>query len=270
MKPSSRKQGQERSAPSPATEADRISPSGQGAVKELKLAHTIAHKIVRLVTREPIPPGVGLGSEASLADGFGVARPTLREALRMLEMMGFVHMKRGPGGGPIVSPRERHNFGEVAALYYAMAGATYRDLLDARLALEPVSVRLVARRGDSADLASIRQHLDVAAHIDPNGESEFRQVGRDFHYMLASMSGNPIIDVLVRSCQDVFAERVQWTPYTARVRKEIVATHAEIGEAILSGDVDRSETLMRQHMVQFIARTTRRYAGLMDEPISWQ
>ncbi len=270
MKPSKQKHETGRPVPVSGPEGERILGSGEGAVKELKLAHTLAHKIVRLVTREPIAPGVGLGSEATMADRFGVARPTLREALRMLEMMGFVHMKRGPGGGPIVSPPERHNFGEVAALYYAMAGATYRDLLDARLALEPVSVRLVAERGDGDDLAAIRQHLDLAARLDPNGEPEFRQIGHDFHYMLASMSGNPIMDVLVRSCQDVFASRVQWAPYTARVRKEIVGTHAEIGEAILVGDVDQAEALMRQHMVQFIARTSRRYTGLMDEPISWQ
>ncbi len=239
-------------------------------MKELKLAHTLAHRIVRLVVGERVQPGVGLGSEASMASRFGVARATLREALRILELLGFVHMKRGPGGGPIVSGPERYNFGEVAALYYEMTGATYQDLLEARLALEPLSVRLVAERRDETDLAAIREHLALASAMDVHGEHQFRQVTLDFHHMLASMSGNPIVDVLVRSCHDVFAARVPWALYPDQLRKEVILTHAEIGEAILVGDPDQSEALMRRHMVEFVAQTARRYSGLMAEPISWR
>ncbi len=250
-------------------DAHAANPGNSGRLaKRAKFGHSVAQELVRRIAHDKVTPGQALGSEAALVESLGVARSTLREGLRILELLGFVRTKSGPGGGPIVNDPASYNFDGVASLFYEMTGTTYRELLQARLALEPLSVRLVAERRDPADLAAIRRHLDMSADLELNDEARSRRLAGDFHQLLVSMSGNTVIGMLVRSCLDVRAA-LPWTLHQQHSREWVVAAHVEIGEAIIAGDVDGAEALMRQHMLDVTASTARRYSEIMDEPVTW-
>ena len=82
--------------------------------------------------------GARLPLEADMATQYDVSRSSLREALRILEVQGLIRLKPGPGGGPVVGVVEAANLARTASLYFHLAGASYRDLVDTQALLEPL------------------------------------------------------------------------------------------------------------------------------------
>src|SRR6202008_3764003 len=97
-------------------------------------------------------PGDMLPSEADMIATYAVGRATVREALRLLEVQGLIGLKTGPGGGPGVAQLTARHLGDMARLHLKMAGATYGELVRARLAIEPLMARLAAETQDPEGL----------------------------------------------------------------------------------------------------------------------
>ena len=87
-----------------------------------------------------LQPGDRIGTEQELADEFGVSRPTLREALRLLSASHLIRVGRGRSGGIFVArtPSEgmSRNLSESIAMMLAAESVSMDELLDARLSLE--------------------------------------------------------------------------------------------------------------------------------------
>src|SRR5689334_15968735 len=109
-----------------------------------KVYESVARDIVRRIRTGPIAPGSSLPSEAQLLNELHVGRASLREALRLLEINGVVKVKPGPGGGPVVNQVDTRAFGRMATLYFHLGGTTLHELMEARLAIEPLMARLAA------------------------------------------------------------------------------------------------------------------------------
>src|SRR3954469_7734653 len=106
----------------------------------LGASEQIAMQIRQYLEERHLQPGDRLGTEQELADEFGVSRPTLREALRLLSASQLIRVGRGRSGGIFVArtPNEgmRHNLSESIAMMLAAESVTMEELLDARLSLE--------------------------------------------------------------------------------------------------------------------------------------
>ena len=96
---------------------------------------------------------------------YGVGRGTLREALRILEVNGLIASRPGPGGGPVVMEASTHDFGRMASLFFNARGVTLRDLMEARLIMEPIAARLAAERHDPDSTVRLRE-MDFDATKD--------------------------------------------------------------------------------------------------------
>src|SRR5262249_12010749 len=90
--------------------------------------------------------GDRLPSESAMVARLGVGRASLREALRILEAYGLIRVRPGPRGGPVVTDVKPSDYAQTTTLYLHRHGANLRDLLEARLVLEPVMARLAALR----------------------------------------------------------------------------------------------------------------------------
>ncbi|MEV7230728.1 MULTISPECIES: FCD domain-containing protein [Polymorphospora] len=234
-----------------------------------KLASVIAREIVKDIVRRRLGAGAALPSESAMLEQFGVGRASLREALRILEVHGLLTIRPGPGGGPVVQTVSSQHFGQMATLYFHVAGATFRELAEARLVLEPVIARQAALRGDPDTLAALNTVVEQARE-HPVGDSRAQfEAGTDFHAVLAGASGNRVLDLVSRAIGNIYAERITGVVFPLEARARVVEAHADIVAAITAGDAELAERLTREHMTEFIAQAEKRYPGFLDEIVDW-
>jgi GntR family transcriptional regulator, transcriptional repressor for pyruvate dehydrogenase complex len=234
-----------------------------------KTSEILARSMLRGIRIAKKRTGDQLPTEAQMMEEYGVGRGTMREALRILEVNGLISIKPGPGGGPTVGGASPENFGRMATLFFQRAGFTYRELIEARLILEPVAARLAAERksilkGTGGQLASI------AGVDDVKDDSTYLQRSSDFHEAVVHASGNGIVALFSDSLAHVFREKVSGVVFPERRRKDIVRTHVMIADAIGAGDGPRAEQLMREHMNEYAKYVGQRYPAMLDEVVEWR
>ena len=78
-----------------------------------------------------------------------------------------------------------------------------------------------------------------------------------------------MLDLLTRSLKDIYVARVRSVVYEPGERVRILHAHKAVAEAIIGGDGDRAEDLMRDHMQEFVNSFEERFGGFMDEKIDW-
>ena len=104
----------------------------------------IADELRSLIIAGELSEGDSLGHEPDLVERFGVSRPSLREALRILEAEGFITVVRGVRGGVVVhEPDQRMTAGTVAMVLQAR-NVALADVFEARAQLEPLAARAIA------------------------------------------------------------------------------------------------------------------------------
>jgi DNA-binding FadR family transcriptional regulator len=247
-----------------------------------KVSEVLAREIVKDL--RGLAPGSKLPSEAKLVERYQVGRASLREALRMLEVQGLIVIRPGPGGGPMVAQVDSSHFGRMSSLFFHMKGVTYQDVFDARLVLEPVVAGLVAEGQDPDYMQTIDEYLERSRTarpwspesarprmpIDDAQHSEYARRAAGFHAMIMSMSGNPVLDLIARSLQDIVIDRVTASIFAAEDHDDVEEVHHMIARTIRDGHPARAEQLMREHMQDYVQSMFRRHPAVLDEVVSWQ
>lgn len=238
--------------------------------RRLKLSEMIAAQILDEITSKDLVEGDSLMSEAAMLQIYDGGRASLREALRILETSGLLTIKAGPNGGAVVGAVDPVAFGRMASRYFQMSGATIRDLIDARLILEPAATALAAERRDQRGVEILQEWLDHQDEVKLSDDSTYMSDAHDFHSIILGMSGNVILDLIALSIKDVFNSRVRSAIYPPSARKRVQEVHKEIADLVLSGQGEAAGKLMREHLEEFAAYATRRLPGLLDDTVSWQ
>ena len=238
-----------------------------------KVSEVVAREIVR--DSRHLTPGTMLPPEAKLLEHYRVSRASLREAMRLLEVQGLVVIRPGPGGGPMIAQADSLHFGRMASLYFHMSGATHRDTLNARLLLEPIIAGLIAAKQDPAQIQALKDYLESSRSTmhgklpQPSAKlSEEQQRALEFHAMLMSMSGNPVLTMIVRSLQDLRVDHM--TRDGVHPEGDIEFVHRAIAEAIIEGRREDTESLMSEHMQDFIEYEARNDPDYLEQTISWR
>lgn len=230
-----------------------------------KVSTTIAREIVEDV--RGLPAGSRLPPEPQLAQRYGVARSTIRESLRILELQGLLSIRVGPGGGPTVTAVDSGDFARMTSLHYQLADGSYRHIVEARMALEPVITRLAASRRDRAQNELLEKFL--ANDLDAEELPVFLDRTTGFHSLLLSMSGNPVLDLIGQSLQDVYLDRLEGSIFPSCARGPVEADHEEIARAVIDGNADLAERLMRDHLVHFPLLIAETNPGVLEERVRW-
>lgn len=248
--------------------------AGDGRARRLrrgeKLYETVARDIVRRIREEDLQPGALLPAEAQMLAEYGVGRASLREALRVLEVSGLITIKPGPGGGPVVAGVQAREFGRMASLFFQFGQMTFRELMEARLVVEPVMARLAAQRRDPALVEQLDRVIAVGEAVELDDDTEYLTASADFHELVAGMSGNRILDLMGSALLEIFHDRVRGMLFPVSRRSGVRDAHADIAEAIRAGDADRAEALMREHMVEYVNYARKRHPALLDEVVDWR
>jgi DNA-binding FadR family transcriptional regulator len=214
-----------------------------------------------------LAPETMLPAEAEMAKRYGVGRVSLREALRILEVQGLIIMRAGAGGGPMVAGDDSRAFARMVSLNLHMSGATYRDVIEARLVVEPVMARLAASQADPETTVALEPYLEPLPESLEDGE--YQRFSTGFHGLVSGLSNNPALNLFGRSLKDIYTDRIESSLFTGDDRTKIFHDHSEIARAIISGDAERSGQLMHEHMESFVEHSIRSHPGVLEEVIDW-
>jgi DNA-binding FadR family transcriptional regulator len=201
-----------------------------------------------------VTDGQRLGSGPELVERFGVSRPTLREAFRILEAENLISIERGVYGGVIARrPDEGHTVRAMATVLQSR-GATLSDVYEARSVIEPAAVRLLA--GARARKAKVKV---LQAIVDREDEAigdptQYAAANIEFHEGLIGASDNKTLLLLAEVLHDLVADAVTTlteadTDSKAKARRVAgVDAHRRVLELIQAGEASEAETFWRDHM----------------------
>lgn len=168
------------------------------AIRSARAFEEIAAQIRAELAAGRLKVGSRLPSERALSEQFGVSRNTLREALRSLEHAGLIRLQKGARGGAFISERSGDAIATGLMDLYHLGSISPAKLTEARIWLESVIVREACQNATADDLAELNRNIEDAEAAAAEGDFE-RRVERhlDFHRILARMSGNPIMVVVM-------------------------------------------------------------------------
>ena len=213
----------------------------------------IALEIRRYLVKHDLEPGDRLGTEQELADEFGVSRPTLREALRLLAGSHLIRAARGPGGGIFVAstPNEgmRRNLNESIATMLATNSVSLDELLDARLHLEVPLAGLAARNATPETAHELQTAIAAAeVHREDPASEPFRAADTQFHQVLAVTAGNRLMLAFTSWVLDVLQPSLIDTIGNGIDGGQILNQHRAILRAVQRRQPAAAERAMRRHI----------------------
>lgn len=233
-----------------------------------KTAMLLAQRLVTEISDNDLAPGTPLPSERTMLEELEVARGSLREALRFLEILGVISIKTGPGGGPVVAARVSHSLASIIAMYLQLDGAPFLDVLEARLVLEPALARKAAERISDEQIEELHasvQRMDAGlADVDIFlGENDV------FHGIIAQAAGNHVFALVISSLNWISDGTPLGVDYPQEVRESVSKEHHRIYKAIAAHDGERAASAMSVHIGDFAAYLERFYPALVDAPLRW-
>ncbi len=211
----------------------------------------IAVEIRRYLVAQGLRPGDRLGTEQELASEFGVSRPTLREALRLLASSHLIRATRGPGGGIFVAntPNDgfSRNLSESIATMLETDSVSLDDLVEARMHLEVPLAGLAARNATEETARELEAAIAEAEGNHPASD-EFRLADTRFHEVIARTAGNELLRAFTSWALDVLQPSLVRTLGDAIDAEKILAQHRAIVRAIRRGQPAAAERAMRRHL----------------------
>jgi GntR family transcriptional regulator, transcriptional repressor for pyruvate dehydrogenase complex len=174
------------------------------AIKVPKAGEVVAERIRRQIATGQLAVGHQLPQEEDLTAMFGIARTTLREALRVLESQGLIKIKRGRGGGAIVTEPKLDSVAEMMAVIMQMRRTTLGDLDDARMMIEPPLAGRLARAHTDEDLEVLTAIVDIAdAAAEAEDNQRFGLAAAALHEAIITRGGNNTMAIFGTLLHDI-------------------------------------------------------------------
>ena len=173
-------------------------PAGFQAIRSARAFEEIAAQIRNELAAGRLKVGSRLPSERALSEQFGVSRNTLREALRSLEHAGLIRLQKGASGGAFISERSGEAIVNGLLDLFRVGSIHPAQLTEARIWLESIIVREACQRATDEDLAELHRNIDEAEAAFERGDFDTRvEQHLNFHRILARMTGNPIMVIVM-------------------------------------------------------------------------
>jgi GntR family transcriptional regulator, transcriptional repressor for pyruvate dehydrogenase complex len=229
------------------------------SVRAPKTAELISSHLRRQIVRGELKPHDALPSEAELMGQFGVSRPTLREAFRILETENLITVRRGARGGAQVTAPDLSVAARYVGVLLQIQGTTLEDVSIARMVTEPACAGLLARRRTEGDLADLRAVVaELVAATGPAGlpdSARWTRLSYRFHELVVERCGNKTLAIQVAVLQDIVATHIAATisrettePATASRFRRMMRSYAKLIELLEARDADGAERHWRAHL----------------------
>lgn len=225
---------------------------------------TVLNSIEAELRSGRIKLGDKLPGERALAETHGISRASVRDAIRILDVMGVVRTSTGsgPGAGAVVISNPAAGLSAALRLHVATRQLPVADIVESRILLETWAAQ-TARLDQNDPL--VREKLATAGELldamdAPDLERDgFHALDARFHVLLSSLAGNAVIEAMMESLRlsisDYVGEAVQGPDEWASMVGVLRAQHRGIHGALLAGDGNGAAELLREHITWFYAES---------------
>ena len=205
---------------------------------------SVVEKLRQALARGQWRSGDMLPGQRELAEQLGISRPSLREAVTVLETLGLVRSM--PGKGVLVLDAEAATL-ETAS---DTAAASLADVLELRYTLEPFIVGLVAQSANSQDIGQLRLTLmDMREALEADDSEAGAKAYIAFHEALFALTTNPIFQSVVQQTGNALKQSAGML----RNSPEHLAARLKENEAVVRAIRERNSAQasaqMRQHIL---------------------
>lgn len=238
-----------------------------------RMAELVAAQLRKRIIGGDLHDGDELPREADLVEEFSVSRPSLREAVRILETEGLLRIRRGKLGGAVVQAPTSDSAAYHLGLTLQSRATTLADVAAAREILEPTCAGLVAElTGEPRRIAIGALTALVEENSATIGENyEFTACALEFHKAIVELCGNTSIAIVTSALESVWASQErQWAVRrtvrgdypVARYQRDVVKAHQRVVSLIAEGDTAGASSAMREHL-----QKSQPYVGDQGAPV---
>jgi GntR family transcriptional repressor for pyruvate dehydrogenase complex len=214
-------------------------------IERSSLAEQVAKRLLELVRTRNLKPGDVLPPERELASLMQVSRPSVREAIRGLQILGV--LKARQGSGVYVSSLDAADLLGPLQLVISLNAQNVGALYESRMLIDGEIARMAATTLPAGELARLRQMLERQRGLTDDPLA-FRVSDMEFHRTIAEATGNPFLQNVSHSLYVLGMEYRRIASETAGVLRQSLADHEAIVAALARPDADAAAMAMRAHM----------------------
>ncbi|PIE00939.1 MAG: transcriptional regulator LldR [Thiothrix nivea] len=221
-------------------------------MKKVRIAEQIAQQLEAMISRDNLQPGDRLPAERKLAEQLGVSRPSLREAIQMLNSRGLLYSRQG--GGTFIKNTTVEDISDPMLMLFRENPEYRFDVLEIRHALEGNAAFYAALRATEEDKQRIRENYERMIFLH-NGETPMAEARADaaFHLSIVEASHNLVLLHVMRGLFDLLQNSISHNLdklYTLpHVFKPLNTQHRMLMEAVVNGEPAAARAAAQQHLV---------------------
>jgi DNA-binding FadR family transcriptional regulator len=244
--------------------------NGETPERHPKAAEMVATELRRQIITGQLKPGDKLHPENVLQTEFAISRPTLREALRLLESELLITITRGKHGGARVNSIDLGAAARQVGVYLQIAGATLQDVWLARTIIEPPAVGLLTALRNRTAFAELEANIAAAREVAQRDPMRYADLSAEFSMLIARHCGNKTLYLLAALIHDII--RRQHQHVTARTLAKAGVEKLRLGsirareaalELMRSGTPAAAESFWRAHLEHMRDLVLSAYKGPM-------
>ena len=236
----------------------KLSPAQQGEarggaapmfqpVRTRRAFEAVCDQIRRQVTDGTLLPGHRLPGERELAGQFDVSRSGVRQALRNLELTGIVEARTGAYGGFFIKSGGTDGIAQAVRDMVSLGQVPTASVMEARLELTSVAIRLACARATEAELDEIEADNAFQAEQFRLGlGSRNTRAVSEFYRLLARATHNEVIEMLIDALSEIV--RAQLARIDAKPREDMVKARRKVLRYLRARDADRACAAMSVHL----------------------
>lgn len=215
-------------------------------IERISITDEVVKRIADSIRTGEYAVGEKLPTEMELQKRLGVGRSTIREAFRVLQAIGLIELR--PGRGAFVKRAEENTYERIRSWFVAKE-AELTELMEVRMAIEPLGARLAIQRGTPRQINQIREiHSAFMQAVDKEDTVRLATLDESFHDSIMRASNNDLLINIGRLIADAFVEyRTRSFAVKENIRNA-VGPHERIMNAILAKDEKAVVQEVQRHL----------------------
>lgn len=223
--------------------------------KRPKAAEIVAAELRRQIVTGQLKPGDKLHPENVLRNEFSVSRPTLREALRILESESLITIIRGKHGGARVISMDLGAAARQVGVFLQKEGTTLQDVWLARTIIEPPAAGLLAAQRNPEAFIELEDNIKAAREAAQNDLIRYADLSAEFSLLITRHCGSNTIHLLASLIYDIIrrqhehvTEQTSTKSSVDKLRQENIRSRIKALELMRNGTPAEAEQFWRSHL----------------------
>lgn len=217
-------------------------------VRSKRTFEDVSSQIKKLIVEGVLQPGDRLPPEGALSGQFNVGRQTVREALRILELSGFISVQKGFGGGSIVRNNVLKRTSGLLLDALHMEKISIKEFTAARLLIEKGILNEAIDRANGRDIRDLQRNVAESKTLIEKGKFA-TDVNVEFHALLARASKNRVYVLFERTINDLHLDLRRRRPPNFGIDQAAAQAHEKILQALIDKERDRANGLLEKHLL---------------------